>query len=54
MDINIKNYITNSESEVWKPLVEAGVQTEGIFDSVKTDTGCVILFVVPKKVEIIT
>ncbi len=114
---NMKNYITKSESMEWKPLLEDGVDTQGIFikvlhfdettkrapifllkfeagasypyhnhpggeeafvlegeayfnehkltkgdylhtpptfkHSVKTDTGCVILFSVPKEVEII-
>jgi len=118
MDTNMKNYITNSEKEEWKPLVENGVKTDGIFvkvlryskdkkraptfllkfnagssypyhnhpageeafimegeaffneqklvkgdylytpptfkHSVKTDKGCVILFIVPEEVEIIT
>lgn len=31
MDSNIKNYITHSATEDWKPLVEEGVQTKGIF-----------------------
>ncbi len=118
MDTNIKNYITNSEKEQWKPLNEEGVKTNGIFikvlrydketeraptfllkfeagasypyhnhpageeafvmegevyfndqklkkgdylytpstfkHSVKTDTGCLILFIVPIEVEILS
>jgi quercetin dioxygenase-like cupin family protein len=114
----MKNYITNSESIQWKPLLEEGVDTTGIFikvlrydndtkrapsfllkfeagasypnhnhpageeafvmegeaffndqkltkgeylytpptfkHSVKTENGCVILFIVPKEVEIVT
>lgn len=29
--MSIKNYITKSETEEWKPLIEDGVETKGIF-----------------------
>ncbi|MBX2916894.1 MAG: cupin domain-containing protein [Cyclobacteriaceae bacterium] len=117
MSTNLRDYITSSELEDWKPLIEDGINTHGIFvkvlrydnaikravtfllkfeagasypyhnhpageeafvmdgevyfneqklrkgdylytpptfkHSVKTDTGCVILFIVPQEVEIL-